>query len=217
MALVAVGRPRRVRWAGPPVEVVAGRVRHDLPRVLRRWRVRDDVVDEVATAVAELLDNIVRRACSAFCVLLELNERRLHVAVKEDPAVTAPIRPSEPTIAPRLRLVNPVALRRGWHQQDAGRTLWAEFSASGRPERLGASTAWDEAAAAKLAARVENARSTAGHVTAIAWDAASRAMCTRQAAREVRARSAELKVLAALAGRRLPAAGARPPRVTGRA
>jgi hypothetical protein len=60
MPLVAVGRPRRVGWVGPPVAVAVGRVRRDLARVLVRWRVRGDVIDEVVMVVVDLLDNVVR-------------------------------------------------------------------------------------------------------------------------------------------------------------
>jgi hypothetical protein len=77
MPLVAVGGPRRVRWVGPPLTVAVGRVRRDLPRVLMRWRVREDVIDEVAVVVADLLDTIVRHARSGFGVLVELDEHRL--------------------------------------------------------------------------------------------------------------------------------------------
>ena len=131
MALVAVGRPRRVRWVGPPVTVAVERVRRDLGRVLARWRVRDEVIDEVAVVVVELLDNVVRHARSGFCVLVELDERRLYVAVEDDLAATAsmrvPVRGSGSRTG--LRLVNAVALRWGWHEQDDGKTVWAEFLA----------------------------------------------------------------------------------------
>jgi hypothetical protein len=40
-------------------------VRRDLPWVLLRWRVRADVIDEVVMVVADLLDNVVRRARSS--------------------------------------------------------------------------------------------------------------------------------------------------------
>src|SRR3954465_7045812 len=69
MRLVAVGRPRRVRWVGPPVAV--GRVRRDLPLGAGcwvRWRVRGDVIDEVVIVVVDLLDNVVRRARSSGAV-----------------------------------------------------------------------------------------------------------------------------------------------------
>jgi hypothetical protein len=131
MALVAVGRPRRMRWAGPPVAVVVERVRRDVPRVLTRWRVREAVIDEVVMVVAELLDNVVRHTPGDFCVLLELDERRLYVAVEDDLAGAAPFRTSKTIRRSRsgLRLVNAVALRWGWHEQDAGKTVWAEFLA----------------------------------------------------------------------------------------
>src|SRR5690349_17900042 len=92
MALVAVGTPRRVRWVGPPVAVAVDQVCRDLPRLLMRWRVRDDVIDEVTMVVAELLDNVVRHARSGFCVLVELDERRLRVAVEDDMAGAASVR-----------------------------------------------------------------------------------------------------------------------------
>jgi anti-sigma regulatory factor (Ser/Thr protein kinase) len=131
MPLVAVGRPRRARWVGPPVAVAVGRVRRDLPRVLARWRVREDVIDEVVMVVAELLDNVVRHARSQFRVLVELDQRRLYVAVEDELAGAAPLRTPETRDAPRrgLRLVNATALRWGWNEQDAGKTVWAEFLA----------------------------------------------------------------------------------------
>jgi hypothetical protein len=130
VALVAVGTPRRVRWVGPPMAVAVGRVRCDLRRVLTRWRVREDVVDEVVLAVAELLGNVVRYARSGFCVRVELDEHRLYVAVEDDSAAALlPPSGTRTTQLGRLRLVNPVALRQGWHEQDAGKTVWAEFSA----------------------------------------------------------------------------------------
>ena len=99
--------------------------------MLTRWRVREDVVDEVVLAVAELLDNVVRHARGGFCVRVELDEHRLYVAVEDDPAGAALLPASRTRTTPlgRLRLVNPVALRQGWHEQDAGKTVWAEFSA----------------------------------------------------------------------------------------
>ena len=131
MALVAVGRPRCVRWVGPPVAVAVERVRRDLPRLLMRWQVREDVIDEVAMVVTELLDNVVRHARSGFCVVVELDERRLRVAVEDDMAGAASLR--VPVTGVRsltgLRLVNAVALRWGWHEQDDGKTVWAEFLA----------------------------------------------------------------------------------------
>jgi Histidine kinase-like ATPase domain len=131
MALVAVGRPRRARWVGPPVAVAVGRVRRDLRCVLMRWRVREEVIDEVVMVVAELLDNVVRHARTGFCVLVELDERRLYVAVEDDLAGPASPRTTKAAGAPRsgLRLVNAVALRWGWYERDAGKTVWAEFSA----------------------------------------------------------------------------------------
>ena len=131
MALVAVGRPRRARWVGPPVAVAAGRVRRDLRQVLVRWRVREEVIDEVIAVVVELLDNVVRHARSGFCVLVELNERRLYVAVEDDLRGPASLRVPVTGCGPRtgLRLVNAVALRWGWHEQDDGKTVWAEFLA----------------------------------------------------------------------------------------
>lgn len=129
MALVAVGSPRRVRWVGPPVAVAVERVRRDLCRVLMRWRVDEDVIDEVVLVVTELLDNVVRHARSGFSVLLELNERRLYLAVEDDLAGVTPLREPEVGVRPisGLRMVNAVALRWGWHEHDAGKTVWAEF------------------------------------------------------------------------------------------
>ncbi len=131
MTLVLVGRPRRARWAGPPVAVAVERVRRDLYRVLVRWRVCEDVIDDVMLVVVELLDNVVRHARTGFCVHLELDERRVRVAV-EDGLVGAAqprtVRSTAPTFT-GLRLVNAIALRWGWHEQNAGKTVWAEFLA----------------------------------------------------------------------------------------
>lgn len=107
MPLVAVGRPRRVQWVGPPLTIAVGRVRRDLPRVLARWRVRADVIDEVAVVVADLLDNLVRHARSGFCVLVELDEHRLYVAVQGNPAAAAPLPGPQTRVARSgLRLVS---------------------------------------------------------------------------------------------------------------
>jgi anti-sigma regulatory factor (Ser/Thr protein kinase) len=81
--------------------------------------------------VAELLDNVVQHARSGFSVLVELDEHQLYVAVEDELAGAAPLRTPRTRGAPRrgLRLVNAIALRWGWHEQDAGKTVWAEFLA----------------------------------------------------------------------------------------
>jgi anti-sigma regulatory factor (Ser/Thr protein kinase) len=99
--------------------------------VLLRWRVREDVIDDVTLVVVELLDNVVRHTHSEFRLLVEFDEHRLYVAVEDDLAGPAPRPPPISTGRPRsgLRLVNAVALRWGWQEHDAGKTVWAEFLA----------------------------------------------------------------------------------------
>jgi hypothetical protein len=131
MVLAAVGRPRRVQWVGPPVTVAVDRVHHDLVLVLIRWRVREDVIDDVVTVVTALLDNVVRHARTDFSVAVELSGPELRVTVHDDLAGAAPR--GTPRLGGRpptgLRLVNATALRWGWYEQDVGKTVWAEFLA----------------------------------------------------------------------------------------
>jgi hypothetical protein len=53
------------------------------------------------------------------------------VAVEADRAGAASLEAREPAVGSLsgLRLVNAVALRWGWHEQDDGKTVWAEFLA----------------------------------------------------------------------------------------
>ena len=78
----------KIRGQGPGGP--AGRRRRrvgtrDLPCLPVRWRVRRDVIDEVVMVVIDLLDSVVRRTRSGFCVLVELDERRLSVPVEDEP------------------------------------------------------------------------------------------------------------------------------------
>ena len=129
IALTAVDRPRRAEWTGSACAASAGRVRPEVRQVLVRWRLHEDVIDDAVLVVAELLSNVADHARTPFRLVLELRVRLLHVSVEDHAGGRAPVGMGA-AVSGRvsgLRVVNAVALRWGWQEHEAGKTVWAEF------------------------------------------------------------------------------------------
>jgi anti-sigma regulatory factor (Ser/Thr protein kinase) len=129
MGLTPVGRPRRAEWAGPPLAEAVGRIRREVHEVLARWRLPAEAVEDAVLVVTELLANVVEHARTTFRLVVELRGRLLHVAVDDGLPGATPMR-TAPTAAGHLsglQVVNRLALRWGWQEREAGKTVWAEF------------------------------------------------------------------------------------------
>ena len=99
--------------------------------MLVRWRLHEDVIDDAVLVVAELLSNVADHARTPFRLVLELRVRLLHVSVEDQAGGRAPVGMGA-AVSGRvsgLRVVNAVALRWGWQEHEAGKTVWAEFGA----------------------------------------------------------------------------------------
>jgi Histidine kinase-like ATPase domain len=128
MAMTSVDRPRRAEWSGPPIDACVSRVRHELGQVLVRWRLADDVIDDVVMVATELLANVVDHARTPFRVVAELQVQLLSLAVTDHAAGHAPATTGA-TVSGHvngLRVVNAVALRWGWQEHPTGKTVWAQ-------------------------------------------------------------------------------------------
>lgn len=121
-------RVPQAEWDGEPSVESAVGVRKQLQRLLVAWGLRDDAVDDAALVVTELLANVVMHAGTPFRLTVRLRGPLLHVAVS-DGRVGVPARAPHPIGGgvSGLRLVTAVALRWGWTEHAAGKTVWAEL------------------------------------------------------------------------------------------
>ena len=121
--------PRRAEWLGDPSFESAGRVRRQLQAALIRWGLGDEVVEDAALVVGELLANAVVHARTPFRLSARLQGPLLHVSVS-DHRVGAPealaVNPTAGRVS-GLRLITAVAFRWGWQEHETGKTVWAEL------------------------------------------------------------------------------------------
>jgi anti-sigma regulatory factor (Ser/Thr protein kinase) len=97
--------------------------------LLRGWGLGEDVIEDAAIVVAELLANVVVHARTPFLLSVRLRGPLLHVAVS-DQRVGVPESDAVNSTAGRisgLRLITAVAFRWGWHEHETGKTVWAEL------------------------------------------------------------------------------------------
>ena len=119
---------RQAEWVGEPSVVAVVRVRDALHRLLVGWQLDDEVVDDALLVVTELLANVVEHARTPFRLAVRLQGPLLHVAVSDD-RVDVPARSLNVAAGQvsGLRLVTAVALRWGYREHEAGKTVWAEL------------------------------------------------------------------------------------------
>jgi anti-sigma regulatory factor (Ser/Thr protein kinase) len=119
---------RQAEWHGEPSLEAASRVRRQLQVALTGWGCEAEVVEDAALVVAELLANVVVHAGTPFLLTARVQGPLLHVAVS-DHRVGVPARSMNPAAGriSGLRLLNAVALRWGWQEDDVGKTVWAEL------------------------------------------------------------------------------------------
>jgi hypothetical protein len=120
---------RQAEWHGVPSVEDTVRVRRLLQGSLLRWGLGDDVVEDAALVVAELLANVVVHAGTPFHVSARLQGPLLHVSVSDHRVGVPEARSLNPTAGrvSGLRLVTAVAFRWGWKEYDTGKTVWAEL------------------------------------------------------------------------------------------
>ena len=120
--------PPQAEWLGRPSIEATVRVRRQLHRLLMRWGLDADVVEDAELVVAELLANVVVHARTPFRLSARLQRPLLHLSVS-DRCVGVPARSSSPTAGrvSGLRLVTAVAFRWGWQEHAAGKTVWAQL------------------------------------------------------------------------------------------
>ena len=119
---------RQAEQVGEPSAVEAVRVRDWLHRLLVGWRLDAEVVDDALLVATELLANVVEHARTPFRISVRLRHPLLHVAISDD-RVGVPARSLNATAGQvcGLRLVTAVALRWGWDEHEAGKTVWVEL------------------------------------------------------------------------------------------
>ena len=130
MLTLAPDGSREAVWAGEPTSEVVARVRRQVRAVLVGWRVRDDVAEDALLVVGELSANVVVHARTPFRLAVRLQHPLLRVTVEDGQVGAGPLQ-TNPTgnAIGGLRLVNALALRWGWSEHAAGKTVWAEFMA----------------------------------------------------------------------------------------
>ena len=127
MALAPDG-PLHAEWVCDPRAEVTAPLRDEVRSLLTRWRVPPDVVEDALLVLAELVANVVIHAGTRFRLAVHLDRRLLRVAV-DDGRVGAMPPAGNPTgnQISGLRLVNAIALRWGWQEDETRKTVWAEF------------------------------------------------------------------------------------------
>lgn len=122
------GRVQHAEWVGAPSVEAAVDVRRELERLLARWELRTEVAEDALLVVTELLENVVVHARTPFRLSVRLQGPLLHVAVA-DGRVGVPARAPNFVVGriSGLRLVTAVALRWGYREHEAGKTVWAEL------------------------------------------------------------------------------------------
>ena len=106
-----------------PVAGSAAQLRHQLRGVLWSWRLPQDVVDDAVVISDELAANAIVHAGTTFHVSVELHGPLLRITIADSCARP----PQRRTRRGRgLRTVTHTALRWGWQEYDAGKTIWAE-------------------------------------------------------------------------------------------
>jgi anti-sigma regulatory factor (Ser/Thr protein kinase) len=106
------------------------------------WGLGEDVVEDGALVVAELLANVVVHARTPLRLAVHLRRPLLRVSVSvSDRRAGVPEAGSANPTAGRisgLRLINAVVSRWGWQEHEAGKTVWASSSSDlARPRRIG--------------------------------------------------------------------------------
>ena len=115
-------------WVGAPSDESAADARRELTRLLTSWELDDEAVEDALLVVTELLENVVVHARTPFRLSVRRQGPLLHVTVADDRVGGPPYAPN--VAAGRvsgLRLVTAVALRWGWHEHEAGKTVWVEL------------------------------------------------------------------------------------------
>jgi anti-sigma regulatory factor (Ser/Thr protein kinase) len=99
-----------------------------LRRVAGEWGVSDDVIEDAAMVITELVANAVDHACSASTLGLRADQGGLCVTVRDDRAVPLPrLAPIDPTAARGrgLQMVDALAGAWGVSLHADGKTVWA--------------------------------------------------------------------------------------------
>jgi two-component sensor histidine kinase len=96
--------------------------------LLAEWGLDGDAAQPTLLAVTELLTNAVEHASAPIDLTLEWGHTFVRVQV-HDSAPAAPPAPTHDPEAARghgLKIVEGLALRRGWNPEQHGKTVWAD-------------------------------------------------------------------------------------------
>ena len=130
VVLSSAALPQRTTWEGEPTAQALGGVRWGVRRVLEHWQVDEAVIDEAVSVVDELVGNVVQHARTPWRLAVELRGRMLHIAVDDGRVGPGPWSGKRAAgQVSGLRLVSALALRWGWDEHEAGKTVWADLLA----------------------------------------------------------------------------------------